>query len=243
MDHLKFECKVTVEEICVSCGTAGHKKENCTNSSWCISCHGNHCVLQKGKCEIYQKAKRTRINEAVDRLTGILDFTKQKYNKKSYAEAASYTKDFKTQEKELDRKFANKEEVNLCLKTVNESVLMAQTCLSRSDENMNVAKDLLTMVQKQMQHVAKVESDAVYTEMATEVNKALSVQYKVHSKLNNRVTKLELLMEQAFGDNFPQAEKSIEQQVNSNKILLGGKENFFIAARCDLKGSSSNQCS
>ena len=78
---------------------------------------------------------------------------------------------------------------------------MVQKCLSRSDGNMNEAKDLLTMVQKQMHHVSKVESDEVFTVMATEVNKELGVQYKVLPKLKNQVPKLELLTEQAFGDN------------------------------------------
>ena len=52
-----------------------------------------------------------------------------------------------------------------------------------------------------MHHVSKVESDEVFTVMATEVNKELGVQYKVLPKLKNQVPKLELLTEQAFGDN------------------------------------------
>jgi hypothetical protein len=211
--HVKQDCDPRAEPTCGKCGLMGHEKIECMNfKNRCAFCNGAHMATDRKNCEKYKKLNSERKADAIERITGIRNFSKKTFAKLSFAEAASYTKDIETQNRLNEEKFATRTDLTDTIKSASQSMEKAAVSIKTAEDTLATAREYLETVNAKMKQEAMLAANAVYSEIAQATNVALKSISQEQACHNERITKLEFIV------------KSIIQPSDHDRLQIAGSQ-------------------
>jgi hypothetical protein len=219
--HVRSECRPDQPELCAACGYSGHESANCFNNLYCTFCQGGHNALDKKNCEKYRKLCNERKRDALERITGIKNFSKNQYALKTFAEAASYTKDIVEQNKINDQKFASRAELADTIQASNKA-------LERAESALKTSQDYLKTVVDSMKQEALLATNKVYSEIAASANNVLQSISQNQSRADYDNKKLEIIVRKLAGSQFEELEYNAKQYLHTNQVKVMADPNHLI---------------
>jgi hypothetical protein len=219
--HVRSECRPDQPELCAACGYSGHDSANCFNNLYCTFCQGGHNALDKKNCEKYRKLCSERKKEALEKITGIKNFSKNQYALKTFAEAASYTKEIVEQNKINEQKFASRAELTDTIQASNKAI-------ERAEETLKTSQDYLKTVRENMKQEALLAANMVYSELATSANNVLQSMSLNQSKADYENKKLELIVRSLAGNRYDELEYNAKQNLHANQVNVLANPNHLI---------------